>query len=71
MDPTPIASQVFVQYGALAFVAASGWVAAYMLWGALNRARVEIAALNEKIIVALSNNTQAVTMLSERIRRDP
>lgn len=67
MDPTPIASNAFAQYGALLFVAISGWLVAYKLWGALEAARAELKALNEKVTQALTGNTSAITMLCERL----
>jgi hypothetical protein len=70
MDPTlaPIATHAVAQYGALAFMAVSGWVVAWFLWGALTKARAELAAQGERILTALTNNTQAMTLLAERLQ---
>jgi hypothetical protein len=63
-----IASNAFAQYGALGVLAVSGWVVAYLLWQALKQARLDYAALNERVLTALGNNTQAMTLLAERLR---
>lgn len=81
MDPalTPIASNAFAQYGALGLLAVSGYIVAWFLWKALGQARTDfaeqmkavradLAAINERVISALEKNSQAMTLLAERLR---
>lgn len=63
MDPTPIANNLWVQYGALGFLVIVLTLAVGALWKRNN-------ALADSVTSALVNNTAALTALREGIRHD-
>lgn len=63
MDPTPIANNIWVQYGALGVLVLVSLLAVAALWKRNN-------ALSDSVTTALINNTDALRALREGLRHD-
>ena len=63
-----IAIEAYLQYGALFLLAASGWVALFFVWKALERTRAKLDALQAKTIEQVSNLGNLLKELTDNRR---